>query len=223
VAIPLSSRTKAHAEDDGESFWLITYCDMVTLLLTFFLLMFSFTVMTEEQQQDLVGLLNKVSESKTVDQAAKLELEKAAQEIAAQFDRKDTFVESSEEEITVGLSSAVTFASGDAALSDAARQPLERVAEILAKLPNTVRVEGHTDDVPIQSVRFPSNWHLSAARAQSVVRMLIDRGVEPRRLQNVGYAETRPRRPNDTPEHRAENRRIEIKIIRDRGAEAAAR
>jgi chemotaxis protein MotB len=184
--------------------------------------MFSFTVMTEEQQQDLVGLLNKVSESKTVDQAAKQELEKAAQDIAAQFDRKDTFVESTEEEITVGLSSAVTFASGDAALSDAALKPLERVAEILAKLPNTVRVEGHTDDVPIQSARFPSNWHLSTARAQSVVRMLIARGVEPRRLQNVGYAETRPRQPNDTPEHRGENRRIEIKIIRDRGAEAAA-
>ena len=88
-------------------------------------------------------------------------------------------------------------------------------------MPNNIRVEGHTDDVPMRGGKFPSNWHLSAARAQSVVRLLMERGVDPRRLQNVGYAETRPRAANDTPENRGVNRRIEIKIVRDQQAKAA--
>ncbi len=214
--IAISRRRKEEGEDIT-SFWLITYSDMVTLLLSFFLLMYSFSVMTEERQQQLVDELRTVSENKIVRERPREDLEKAAREIAAQFQKDQAFVENTETEVTVGLSSEVTFASGDDALSDRGRAALEKAAGILAKLPNTIRIEGHTDSIPMRGGRFSSNWHLSAARAQSVVRLLIASGVDARRMQVVGYGDVRPRAVNDTPEGRAQNRRIEIKILRKAG------
>ena len=90
-------------------------------------------------------------------------------------------------------------------------------AGILRGLPNVVRVEGHTDDVPMRGGRFKSNWELSAARAQSVVRILMREGLDPRRIQVVGFADVRPREPNETAPGRAANRRIELKLLK--GAE----
>lgn len=202
-------------DEDITSFWLITYSDMVTLLLTFFLLMYSFSVMKDREKEELVGRLNQVSANKVIEQQVKKEeLEQAARQIAAQFQQDQTFVESTETEVTVGLSSAVTFATGDDALSPVGREALGKVAAILAGLPNTIRVEGHTDDVPVRGGRFTSNWQLSAARAQQVVRLLLEAGVAPSRLQVIGYGEVRPRHPNDGEPGRAANRRIEIKLIR---------
>lgn len=211
------SRRRKEEDEDITSFWLITYSDMVTLLLSFFLLMYSFTVMSESHAQELVRELRDVSANKIVKEPPKEELEKAAREIASQFKKDETFVENTETEVTVGLSSAVTFASGDATLSPEGRAALVKAAAILAKLPNTIRVEGHTDDVPIRGGRYASNWALSAARAQSVVRLLLDQGVSPRQLQVVGFGEVRPRQPNATDEGRAANRRIEIKILKQGG------
>lgn len=208
------SSSPPEQDEDITSFWLITYSDMTTLLLSFFLLMFSFTLMSQKRQEELLDMLNKVASGKVVQQRSKEELEAAAREIAAQFKKEDTFVETTEEEVTVGLSSAVTFRLGDDALSPEARQALGTAADIIRKMPNAVRVEGHTDDIPMRGGRFPSNWHLSAARAQSVVRLLMERGVDPRRLEVVGYGEVRPRQPNDSERGRAANRRIEIKLIR---------
>lgn len=207
------SRRKVE-DEDITSFWLITYSDMVTLLLTFFLLMYSFSVMQEKQKQDLVQQLNQVSENAVQAKKKKEELEQAAREIAAQFQKDQAFVESTETEVTVGLSSAVTFASGDDALSAEGREALVKAATILARLPNTIRVEGHTDDVPVRGGRLGSNWALSASRAQNVVRLFLEKGVDPRRLQVVGFGEGRPRQPNVDEPSRAANRRIEIKIIR---------
>lgn len=208
------SRPRKEEDEDITAFWLITYSDMVTLLLSFFLLLYSFSVMPEERQQELVGELNTVSANRVVRERREEELEKAAREIASHFEKDQAFVENTEAEVTVGLSSAVTFATGDDALSPAGRDALGKAAAILAKLPNTIRIEGHTDDVPVRGGRFSSNWHLSAARAQSVVRLLMAQGVDPRRLQVVGFGEVRPRHLDDTPEGRAANRRIEIKILR---------
>ena len=211
------SRRRKEEDEDITSFWLITYSDMVTLLLSFFLLMYSFSVMTEERQRQLVDELRTVSENKVVREKPREDLEKAAREIAAEFQKDQAFVENTETEVTIGLSSEVTFASGDDALSDRGRTALAKSAGILAKLPNTIRIEGHTDSVPMHGARFSSNWHLSAARAQSVVRLLIARGVDARRMQVVGYGDVRPRATNETDEGRAQNRRIEIKILRKAG------
>jgi chemotaxis protein MotB len=179
--------------------------------------MYSFSVLTEENQKQLVDELRTVSENKVVREKPREDLEKAAREIASEFQKDQAFVENTETEVTIGLSSEVTFGSGDDALSDRGRIALTRAAAILAKLPNTVRIEGHTDSIPMHGPRFSSNWHLSAARAQSVVRLLIATGADARRMQVVGFGDVRPRAPNDTPEGRAQNRRIEIKILRKAG------
>jgi len=215
------ARKKKEEDEDITAFWLITYSDMVTLLLSFFLLMYSFSVMSQEHQQELVDELRTVSANKVRVEKPREDLEKAAREIAAQFQRDQAFVENTETEVTVGLSSEVTFASGDDQLSPGGRDALVRTGAILAKLPNTVRVEGHTDAVPMRGPRFSSNWHLSGARAQSVVRLLIANGVDPRRMEVVGFGDVQPRAPNDTPEGRAQNRRIEIKILKKASAVAA--
>ncbi len=206
---------RPHEEDeDISSFWLITYSDMVTLLLTFFLLMYSFSVMSQDRQEALVEALRGVVDEKKQDLKTRAELEDAARKIAQQLEKAAAFVESTETEVTVGLSSAVTFGSGDADLSPQGEAALLKAAVLLAGLPHVVRVEGHTDDVPVRRGRFQSNWQLSAARAQTVVRILMRGGLDPRRLQVVGYADVRPRQPNVTAEGRAENRRIEIKLLK---------
>jgi chemotaxis protein MotB len=218
--IPLT-RPRKEEDEDITSFWLITYSDMVTLLLSFFLLMYSFSVLTEQNQQQLVEELRTVAANKVPVERPREELEQAARDIAAQFQEDQAFVENTETEVTVGLSSEVTFASGDDALSDRGRGALVKAGAILARLPNAVRIEGHTDSVPVRGGRFSSNWHLSAARAQTVVRLLIENGVDARRMQVVGYGDVRPRAGNETPEGRAANRRIEIKILR-KGGEGGA-
>jgi chemotaxis protein MotB len=208
------SRARKEEDEDISSFWLITYSDMVTLLLAFFLLMYSFSVFTEDTRQQLVEELRTVTENKIRVERPREDLEKAAREIAAQFEKDQSFVENTETEVTIGLSSEVTFASGDDALSKGGRDALVKAGGILAKLPNTVRIEGHTDSIPMRGGRFSSNWHLSAARAQTVVRLLIENGVDARRMQVVGFGDVRPRAGNETAEGRAQNRRIEIKILR---------
>jgi len=199
-------------EEDDSTFWLITYSDMTTLLLAFFLLMFSFSLLDQQRQQELLTALNSVSARRGA--ARPVDAERAAREIAAQFGKDTTFVEATESEVTVGLSSGVTFASGEAELTDEARQSLVKVASIVRQLPSSIRVEGHTDDVPVRGGDFANNWELSAARAQAVVRLLIEQGIEPRRLQVVGYGDVRPRASNATDDGRARNRRIELKILR---------
>jgi chemotaxis protein MotB len=90
---------------------------------------------------------------------------------------------------------------------------IEKLGEALAPFPNAIRVEGHTDNRPIKTVAFISNWELSAARAGSVVRVLASKGVEPGRLAVIGYGENRPHAPNDTVEGRNSNRRVVVVIL----------
>jgi len=213
------TRKKNQEDEDISAFWLITYSDMVTLLLSFFLLMYSFSVLSEEHKQELVDELRTVSENRIKVEKPREDLEAAAREIASKFEKDQAVVENTETEVTVGLSSDVTFASGEATMSEAGRDALGKAGAILAKLPNAIRIEGHTDSVPMRGGRYPSNWHLSAARAQSVVRLLIDAGVDARRMQVIGFSDTRPRADNDTAPGRSKNRRIEIKIMK-KGSEA---
>ena len=89
-----------------------------------------------------------------------------------------------------------------------------RVADIIKEVPNDVLVEGHTDNLPINTPEFPSNWELSTARATRVIRYFIENeNIDPDRLSASGYSEYQPLRPNDTPENRAENRRVEIVLL----------
>ena len=116
--------------------------------------------------------------------------------------------------LVISLPEAGSFAPGRTELSSSAQLALLDLALELAAVPNLVRVEGHTDDVPIRTAEFVSNWDLSAARATRVVRLLIERGgLDPTRLSAAGYAEHRPRQPNTTAAARARNRRVDIVVL----------
>jgi chemotaxis protein MotB len=114
--------------------------------------------------------------------------------------------------ITVDINASVLFAPGDATLDVGAVSALTAMARILAPTDFPITVEGHTDNTPINTPRFPSNWELSGTRASSVVRLFVDNGVDPRRMTATGYAEQRPVDDNATPEGRGRNRRVAITI-----------
>lgn len=112
------------------------------------------------------------------------------------------------------VSDDVLFAAGSAELRGEGTAALDVLALALAELPNRISIEGHTDDVPISSGRFPSNWELSTARSSVVLRYLVDRhGMSPQRVVAGGYAEQRPLESNATPEGRARNRRVDIAVL----------
>ena len=96
------------------------------------------------------------------------------------------------------------------------------LANVLRQTPNGVRVEGHTDDMPIATAQYPSNWELSAARAASVVHLFADHGVQPQRLAMMGYGQFRPRESNALPEGRNRNRRVMVIILADSADSAEA-
>jgi len=115
--------------------------------------------------------------------------------------------------VEVELRTDILFTSGSAQPAPTAVPVLERLAQVLTPLPNAIRVEGYTDNVPIRTSVFYSNWELSAARAGSVVRVLAGQGIDPGRLAVVGYGEQRPAASNDTPEGRNANRRVVVVIL----------
>jgi len=114
--------------------------------------------------------------------------------------------------ITVEINASVLFDSGEARLQVPALRALTAVGQILATTDFPITVEGHTDNAPINTPLFPSNWELSGARAASVVRLFIETGVDPRRLTATGYAEQRPVDDNNTSEGRQRNRRVAINM-----------
>jgi len=117
-----------------------------------------------------------------------------------------------EEWLEIEMRSSLLFDSGDATLSKNALVLLGQIAAILKEQKNAVRVEGFTDNVPIHTVRYPSNWELSSARAAAVVQLFIEEGVDSSRLVAAGYGEFQPVGPNDTPENRTRNRRVVLMI-----------
>ncbi|MDR2031572.1 MAG: flagellar motor protein MotD [Azoarcus sp.] len=114
--------------------------------------------------------------------------------------------------VTVEINASVLFAPGEAVLGSEASAALRAVAGVLAETDFPITVEGHTDTLPINNYRFPSNWELSAVRASSVVRLFIENGVAPTRLTAAGYADQRPVADNGSEEGRARNRRVAIMI-----------
>ena len=128
--------------------------------------------------------------------------------------------------VSLTIADRILFPSGAADIVGDGVQVLNRIAEVLQRFPGQrVRIEGHTDDVPIGPAlrsRYPSNWELSTARATAMVKYLVTRGIAPSRLAAAGYAETRPVAPNTTEAGREQNRRIEVVLIPEEGAGAPA-
>jgi chemotaxis protein MotB len=132
-------------------------------------------------------------------------------------------VESNEAWLELSLRNSLLFGSGDAEPHYDAFEVIESIASVLVNRDNAVRVEGFTDNQPISTSAFPSNWELSTARAAALVRMLVMEGVEAERLAAVGYGEHQPVARNDTEEGRRRNRRVVILISRDASIRGALR
>jgi chemotaxis protein MotB len=126
--------------------------------------------------------------------------------------------------VIIGLNSAVFFTTGDDTIDPSAYATLKTVAGILNRLPNALRLEGHTDSLPIDTLRFPSNWELSAARSIAMLRLFNERfGVDRERMAVVGYADTAGIDSNETENGRRRNRRVDIVIVSESGLRAEAR
>ena len=120
--------------------------------------------------------------------------------------------------VEIEMNSKILFSSADSELEEEAFPALKALAGVLKKLPNSIDVEGHTDNLPISNDTFRSNWELSAARAASVVHLFTRYGVNPSRLSSIGYAEFRPVDTNETAEGRIRNRRVKVVILADKNA-----
>jgi chemotaxis protein MotB len=158
-------------------------------------------------------------EAQLLEQAARTEaaLARVADEVTAAMadlvKHNMVTVRRSELWVEVELRTDILFPSGSAQPAPDAVAVLERLGHVLAPLPNSIRVEGHTDNLPIRTAAFYSNWELSAARAGSVVRVLSSAGVAAARLAVVGYGDQHPAASNDTPEGRNANRRVVVVIL----------
>lgn len=139
--------------------------------------------------------------------------EEIAQALKQLIDADMVKVRNKEFWLELEVRSDILFRSGQADLVSQAYATIDLIAQVLAQFPNGMRIEGHTDDQPISTQRFPSNWELSASRAASVVRRLIESGIEPRRLTIVGLGELWPIADNQTAEGRNENRRVTIVVL----------
>jgi len=120
--------------------------------------------------------------------------------------------------LEIEINTDILFSSGSSGFAAEALPVLDRLAEVLKPFPNPIRVEGHTDDRPIRTMAFPSNWELSAARAASVVHEFTKAGVDPLRLEIVGFGEYHPLQPNDSQAGRNANRRVAILILEQAAA-----
>jgi len=132
-------------------------------------------------------------------------------------------LETSDQWLELNLPNSLLFGSGDAEPHYDAFEVVEKIATVLENRDNAVKIEGFTDNQPINTPRFPSNWELSAARAAAVVRMLVMEGIEPERLAAVGYGQYQPVARNDTEEGRRRNRRVVLLISRDASIRGAMR
>ena len=203
--------------------WLIAYADMITLLLACFASLYAASlqpVLRPAGEGILPGAGPRVITGRaTTDGVA--HLMPALERLVHQHD-ESTAVDLAADArgIVISLNESGSFAVGQAEPTGPAEQMLREIGAVLAAAPNAVRVEGHTDDVPMRAGAFRSNWDLSTARATRVVQLLIEQsGLSATRLSAAGYGEFRPRVPNDSPEGRARNRRVDIVVL---GASAAA-
>jgi chemotaxis protein MotB len=158
------------------------------------------------------AVLQQQAEVRTVDLAPSLAA--LTKELKKEIDAKRVKITVQPRGLAISFTQAAVFASGEATVIADAYEPLEKIAAALMKIPNPVRLEGHTDSVPIHSTRFRSNWELSAARSIALLELFGTRfGVPRERLSIAGYADTEPLESNQTIEGRAHNRRVDLVIL----------
>ncbi|NNF99220.1 MAG: OmpA family protein [Desulfobacteraceae bacterium] len=235
----IRSRRIPKSEDPGhQHLWLTTFNDLITLLMVFFVLIFSMSSLDNHKvgeffnaMQSALGLLEQGSQVQwgvdTVDNLKPLPTDPALE--PWEPDEIDIVIESSLKELneelginatltkkgaTISLDDSLLFLSGKGDITGPGKQALLKIGKLLAGTDMPIRVEGHTDNVPIQTSQYPSNWELSTARAVNVLKFLVQHGnIAPERLSAVGYGAAKPMSANDTVVNRTKNRRVEIVLV----------
>lgn len=231
---------KKHEEHENHERWLVSYADFITLLFAFFVVMYSVSSVNEGKYRVLSeSMVSAFSNSKPVGELTVLDLPvekhkaivvkeappnqensrtylKVANAISTAKVPQGVKITSTERGLSIRIKDDALFDSGSASLNPHMREFIDLIAGLVKDLPNLIAVEGHTDNQPIRSAQFPSNWDLSTARANILVRYFTEyHGLSPMRLSSTGYAGTRPVESNTTAQGRAENRRVEMIILRN--------
>jgi chemotaxis protein MotB len=219
--------------------WLLTYADMITLLMAFFIMMYSMSVLNLQKFREVAfsirsgfggamegGAYRRVPQGDpTIREPIRSEAPRGRlPEVAGELEKyvrkhglqHQVHTRVEERGLVVSLvSDEVLFPIGSADLRPQVHALLDKIGGLLAQVPNAVTVEGHTCSLPIHTARFPSNWELSTQRATAVVRYLISRRkIPPDRLSAAGYADSKPLLPNTSEANRKRNRRVDIVILR---------
>ena len=231
------ARKKKAAKENAER-WLLTYADLITLLMVFFVLLFAMSTTDKHKFQELAGSLQRAFNVSVLpgSQAASLanglgtggalislgeqqdfkQIQQILQQVeqSTQVSPSQVSAQITSEGISVTVSGALLFYNGTNQIKPDGIVLLQKVAAYIATLNNQVRVEGHTDDIPVASAQYPTNWELSAARAVAVVRFFTEvEQITPDRLSAVGFGQYQSIVPNDTRAHRETNRRAVIVIL----------
>ena len=209
--------------------WMVSYADFVTLLFCFFTAMYAISnVDTNKLEQFVSSMKSAFNEGEKgkefsvisdvqIIPPTDLETEADVREIL------DTIIKESDGSIDVkrdnrgvviSIADKMFYKSGSSTLKDEAKSVLDQIAQTLLEFPNMVRVEGHTDNIPITTKKFPSNWELSAFRSINVAKYFVNKhGIDPGRITTTGYAEYKPVASNESPDGRAKNRRVDIVLL----------
>jgi chemotaxis protein MotB len=214
-------RVIEHEEPNED--WLMSYADMVTLLMAFFLAMLSVSsvdpALFEQMKKGLRTDVGKDKQVKTPLGEIKHDLDSL---LAREREAGEVIVEMRREGIVVEFSSSSIYDPGKADIKPAAMANMDKVLGAIENIdyyPFRIDIEGHTDNVPIKTLQFPSNWELSVNRATNIVKYFVERGIDAERLKAAGYADTKPKAPNadsvtgaPIPGNQARNRRIVLRI-----------
>ncbi|MBP2071849.1 OmpA/MotB family protein [Thermoanaerobacterium butyriciformans] len=213
--------------------WLLTYSDMITLLMIFFIVLYTISTVNSQKFQQIAASLGKTFDGtnyvvgqysgnsildsiKTANNAnTNNTIESQLDKLIKQNNLQDMVTYKVEERgFVISLNDTLLFDTGSADVKPDQKATLIKIGNILKTMPNYIRVEGHTDDVPINNSQFHSNWELSVIRATNVVEILVnDVKIDPAKISAVGYGEYRPIVPNDSDKNRQLNRRVDIVIM----------
>ena len=231
-------RKKKHEEHENMERWLVSYADFITLLFAFFVVMYSTGATREGKYRavsdSLASAFNPViafSDSKIgltggrtgttmFETGLKLYFKKVDSKVKAMNLPNKISVSEDRRGIVIRVVEDVAFETGQADLVPEFTSRLDEIAGEIAKLPNQIQIEGHTDNIPIKTPIYPSNWELSTARAARIARYFAERhAMNPERISIAGYGEFRPLASNETLEGRAKNRRVEIIVLKEESDE----
>jgi len=188
--------------------WIVSYADLITLLLAFFLVLYSINV--TKYQEHKVSI--KAETSQTTLSEKHTSIEKTIQEKLLNIEDAQLLKDS--RGYIIRINNDLLFDEGSSDLNSNSQETLNKIVEILAKIKNFVIIEGHTDSTPIKTEKYPSNWELSTGRATNLIKYLVEKGkISPERLSAVGYGEYVPIADNTSNNGRKLNRRVDIIIL----------